>query len=91
MTTTTTTLCRRRRRQGGAGVIVVVLIVPVAVPLSPRCEVRAAISHRATAPASRETRNCGLLRVQELMTTTTLCRHNVVVVFGAVQGSSSSG
>ena len=42
---TTMTLCRHRRRRGGAGVIVLVLIVPVAVPLSPRCEVRAAVSH----------------------------------------------
>jgi hypothetical protein len=88
---TTMTLCCRRHRQGGAGVIVVVLIVPVAVPLSLRCEVCAAISHHATAPASWETCNCRLLRVQELMMTTTLCRHNVVVVFGAVQGSSLSG
>jgi hypothetical protein len=41
----TTTLCRHCPRRGGAGAIVLVLIVPVAVLLSPQCEVRAAVSH----------------------------------------------
>ena len=41
----TTTLCRHRPHRGSAGAIVLVLIVPVAVLLSPQCEVCATVSH----------------------------------------------